>query len=98
MLFHSTLRKELARSFGATLVVLVTIVMTMTLIRTLSQASRGPAGPASTSGRPCQNTAASASGFASCAASQAGSLRRSPARSSGLPEKAVWARPSMPAP
>jgi lipopolysaccharide export system permease protein len=35
MLFHSSLRKELARSFGATLVVLVTIVMTMTLIRTL---------------------------------------------------------------
>ena len=27
MLFHSSLRKELARSFGATLVVLVTIVM-----------------------------------------------------------------------
>ncbi|TWO71850.1 LPS export ABC transporter permease LptF [Caenimonas sedimenti] len=45
MLFHSTLRKELARSFGATLVVLVTIVMTMTLIRTLSQASRGSVNP-----------------------------------------------------
>jgi len=28
MLFHSSIRKELARSFGATLVVLVTIVMT----------------------------------------------------------------------
>ena len=38
MLFHSSLRKELARSFGATLVVLVTIVITMTLVRTLSQA------------------------------------------------------------
>lgn len=45
MLFHSSLRKELARSFGATLVVLVTIVMTMTLIRTLSQASKGSVNP-----------------------------------------------------
>ena len=45
MLFHSSVRKELARSFGATLVVLVTIVMTMTLIRTLSQASRGSVNP-----------------------------------------------------
>ena len=45
MLFHSTLRKELARSFGATLVVMVTIVMTMTLIRTLSQATRGSVNP-----------------------------------------------------
>jgi lipopolysaccharide export system permease protein len=41
MLFHSSIRKELARSFGATLVVLVTVVMTMTLIRTLGEASRG---------------------------------------------------------
>ncbi|WBY02103.1 LPS export ABC transporter permease LptF [Ramlibacter tataouinensis] len=45
MLFHSSLRRELARSFGATLVVLVTIVMTMTLIRTLSQANRGSVNP-----------------------------------------------------
>jgi lipopolysaccharide export system permease protein len=45
MLFHSSLRKELARSFGATLVVLVTIVMTMTLIRTLAQANRGAVNP-----------------------------------------------------
>ena len=45
MLFHSSLRKELARSFGATLVVLVTIVMTMTLVRTLSLASRGSVNP-----------------------------------------------------
>ncbi len=45
MLFHSSLRKELARSFGATLVVLITIVMTMTLIRTLNQASRGSVNP-----------------------------------------------------
>jgi lipopolysaccharide export system permease protein len=41
MLFQSSIRKELARSFGATLVVLVTIVMTIVLIRTLGQASRG---------------------------------------------------------
>jgi lipopolysaccharide export system permease protein len=39
------MRRELARSFGATLVVLVTIVMTMTLIRTLNQASRGSVNP-----------------------------------------------------
>ncbi len=45
MLFHSSLRQELARSFGATLVVLVTVVMTMTLIRTLGQASRGSFNP-----------------------------------------------------
>ena len=45
MLFHSALRKELSRSFGATLVVLVTVVMTMTLIRTLGQASRGSFNP-----------------------------------------------------
>lgn len=45
MLFHSSIRKELARSFGATLVVLFTIVMTMTLIRTLAQASRGSVNP-----------------------------------------------------
>jgi len=46
MLFHSSLRLELARSFGAVLVVLVTVVMTMTLIRTLGQASRGNFNPA----------------------------------------------------
>lgn len=45
MLFHSSIRKELARSFGATLVVLVTIVMTMMLIRTLGQASSGSINP-----------------------------------------------------
>lgn len=45
MLFHSSVRKELARSFGATLVVLVTIVMTMTLIRTLGLATRGTVNP-----------------------------------------------------
>jgi len=45
MLFHSSLRRELSRSFGATWVVLVTVVMTMTLIRTLGQASRGNFNP-----------------------------------------------------
>lgn len=45
MLFHSSIRKELARSFGATLIVLVTVVMTMTLIRTLGAASRGSFNP-----------------------------------------------------
>jgi lipopolysaccharide export system permease protein len=49
MLFHSSLRKELARSFGATLIVLVTIVMTMMLIRTLGQASSGSVNPAEVS-------------------------------------------------
>jgi len=38
--------KELARTFGATLVVLVTVVMTMTLIRTLGEATRGVFNPA----------------------------------------------------
>ncbi|MDE2416212.1 MAG: LPS export ABC transporter permease LptF [Burkholderiales bacterium] len=45
MLFHSSVRKELARSFGATLVVLATVVMTMTLIRTVGEASRGTFNP-----------------------------------------------------
>lgn len=45
MLFHSSIRNELARSFGATLVVLVTIVMTIMLIRTLGQASQGSVNP-----------------------------------------------------
>lgn len=45
MLFHSSLRKELARSFGATLVVLATIVMTMMLVRTLGMVSRGSVNP-----------------------------------------------------
>jgi lipopolysaccharide export system permease protein len=45
MLFHSSLRKDLARNFGATLVILVTIVMTIILIRTLGQASRGSINP-----------------------------------------------------
>ncbi|MEO6626013.1 MAG: LPS export ABC transporter permease LptF [Burkholderiaceae bacterium] len=46
MLFHSSLRKEMARTFGATVVVLATIVMTMLLIRTLNLAARGSVNPA----------------------------------------------------
>ena len=45
MLFDSTLRRELARNFGATLVVILTIVLTMMLIRTLGQASIGQVAP-----------------------------------------------------
>ena len=45
MLFDSSIRKELTRGFGATLVVLVTVVMTMMLIRTLGQAARGNVSP-----------------------------------------------------
>jgi len=45
VLFHSSIRKELARSFGATLVVLFTIVITMLLIRTLGLASKGSVNP-----------------------------------------------------
>ncbi len=45
MLFHSSLRKELARSFGATLLVLFTIVLTMLLIRTLGLAAGGRVNP-----------------------------------------------------
>src|ERR1700712_3524647 len=37
MLFDSTLRRDLARTFGATLVVIITIVLTMMLIRTLGR-------------------------------------------------------------
>jgi lipopolysaccharide export system permease protein len=45
MLFHSSIRKELGRSFGATLVVLFTIVLTVLLIRTLGQATSGKVNP-----------------------------------------------------
>ncbi len=45
MLFDSSLRRELARNFTATVVVLLTIVMTIVLIRTLGQASRGTVNP-----------------------------------------------------
>ena len=45
MLFDSSLRRELARSFGATLVVILTIVLTIMLIRTLGQAAVGRIAP-----------------------------------------------------
>lgn len=46
MLFHSSIRKEMSRTFGATVVVLATTVMTMLLIRTVGLASRGSVDPA----------------------------------------------------
>ncbi|MEO5883797.1 MAG: LPS export ABC transporter permease LptF [Caldimonas sp.] len=45
MLFDSTLRRELARSFGGTLVVILTVVMTILFIRTLGQAAVGRVDP-----------------------------------------------------
>lgn len=45
MLFDSTVRRELSRSFGATLVVILTIVLTMFLIRTIGQAAGGSVSP-----------------------------------------------------
>ena len=45
MLFDSTVRRELARGFGATLVVILTIVLTMFLIRTVGQAAAGAVAP-----------------------------------------------------
>lgn len=45
MLFHSSIKKELSRTFGATLVVLITVVMTMMLIRVLLLANRGRVNP-----------------------------------------------------
>ena len=45
MLFDSTVRRELSRGFGATLVVILTIVLTMFLIRTVGQAASGAVAP-----------------------------------------------------
>lgn len=45
MLFDSSLRADLSRSFGGTLVVILTIVLTMMLIRTLGQAAIGRVSP-----------------------------------------------------
>lgn len=45
MLFDSTLRRDLARTFGATLVVILTIVITMMLIKTLGLAAGGKVAP-----------------------------------------------------
>ena len=48
MLFDSTSRRELAGSFGGTLVVILTIVITIMLIRTIAQAAGGDVAPLST--------------------------------------------------
>ena len=45
MLFDSALRKDLSRTFGAAVTVLLTIVVTILLIKTLGQASRGRVDP-----------------------------------------------------
>ena len=45
MVFDSTVRKELARGFGATLVVILTIVLTNALIRSVGQAASGAVAP-----------------------------------------------------
>ena len=45
MLFDSTVRRELLRGFGATLVVILTIVLTTFLIRTVGQAADGAVAP-----------------------------------------------------
>jgi lipopolysaccharide export system permease protein len=45
MLFDSTVRRELARSFGATLVVILTIVLTMFLIGAVREATKGRVSP-----------------------------------------------------
>ena len=45
MLFDSTLRRELARNFVGTLVVILTIVLTILFIRTLGQAALGRVDP-----------------------------------------------------
>lgn len=45
MLFDSTVRRELARTFGATLVVILTIVITMFLLRTVGLAAKGSVSP-----------------------------------------------------
>jgi lipopolysaccharide export system permease protein len=45
MLFDSTLKRDLARTFGATLVVILTIVITMMLIRTLGLAASDVVAP-----------------------------------------------------
>ncbi|MFM2405533.1 MAG: hypothetical protein RL223_3413 [Pseudomonadota bacterium] len=45
MLFDSSVRRELGRSFGATLVVILTIVITMMLIRVIGMAASGNVAP-----------------------------------------------------
>jgi lipopolysaccharide export system permease protein len=45
LLFHSSIRKEMARNFGATVVVMTTIVITVLLVRTLGLATDGTIDP-----------------------------------------------------
>ena len=45
MLFDSTLRRELARNFVGTFVVILTVVLTIMFIRTLGQAALGRVSP-----------------------------------------------------
>src|SRR3954453_1139095 len=45
MLFDSTLRRELARNFGATLVIILAIVLTIMFIRNLGEAALGRIAP-----------------------------------------------------
>ncbi|WAC71932.1 LPS export ABC transporter permease LptF [Roseateles sp. SL47] len=45
MLFDSTVRKETARSFGLAFVVILTIVVTMLLVRSLGMAAKGSVAP-----------------------------------------------------
>lgn len=45
MLFHSSIRKELARTYTAIMAVLLTIVITVMLIRTLNMATKGSFSP-----------------------------------------------------
>ena len=45
MLFDSSVRRDLARTFAATMVVILTIVITIFLIRTLGQAAGGAVAP-----------------------------------------------------
>jgi lipopolysaccharide export system permease protein len=45
MLFDSTVRKELARGFGASLVVILTVMITNFLIKTVGQAAKGAVAP-----------------------------------------------------
>ncbi len=45
MLFDTSVRRELARSFGASLIVLLTIVLTLGLVRTVGAAAQGKVAP-----------------------------------------------------
>ena len=62
MLFDTTVRRELARSFGATLVVLLTIVLTMGLVRTVGAAAQGQRRDAACGQAPMDRAADEAAG------------------------------------